>query len=167
METKTRKEARIAGDKWYFTGKPCKHGHLSKRITSSAICYACDELHSKTRYTSPERKAKRINYELNNYERILCNSARTRARNKNVEFSITPEDIKIPEFCPCLHIPLIKSLDRKRRDNTPSIGRINLSKGYTKDNIAVISWRANWLKSNASLNELKGIISYLEIHNSS
>lgn len=30
-----------AGAKWYFTGKPCKNGHLSKRSVSSKGCYEC------------------------------------------------------------------------------------------------------------------------------
>ena len=29
------------GNKFYFTGKPCKHGHKDKRYTSSKGCYAC------------------------------------------------------------------------------------------------------------------------------
>ena len=41
MET-TRKAALAKGDKHYDTGKPCKHGHYSKRYTSSYGCMECD-----------------------------------------------------------------------------------------------------------------------------
>jgi hypothetical protein len=37
----TRAEARAAGEMHYFTGKPCKHGHFSKRLTSNGQCTAC------------------------------------------------------------------------------------------------------------------------------
>ena len=37
----TRKEALEVGSKFYITNKPCKHGHNSKRYTSSKGCYEC------------------------------------------------------------------------------------------------------------------------------
>jgi 5-methylcytosine-specific restriction endonuclease McrA len=36
----TRAEAKVAGAKRYFTGKPCKHGHISERYTTKG-CVAC------------------------------------------------------------------------------------------------------------------------------
>lgn len=36
-----RKEAIAAGVGQYFTGKPCKHGHISNRYTQSGACAAC------------------------------------------------------------------------------------------------------------------------------
>ncbi len=41
MET-TRKAAFAKGETYYDTGKPCKHGHYSKRFTSSWGCTVCD-----------------------------------------------------------------------------------------------------------------------------
>jgi 5-methylcytosine-specific restriction endonuclease McrA len=37
----TRAEAKAAGAKRYFTGKPCKRGHICERYTSIAQCVAC------------------------------------------------------------------------------------------------------------------------------
>ena len=37
---KTRKEAQDAGAKYYFTGEPCKHGHVAPRKTKGA-CVEC------------------------------------------------------------------------------------------------------------------------------
>jgi hypothetical protein len=37
---KTRKEAQETGNKYYFTGQPCKHGHVAPRKTKGA-CVAC------------------------------------------------------------------------------------------------------------------------------
>jgi len=39
---KTRREAAEAGESKYYTGKPCIHGHLGYRYTSSGICCACN-----------------------------------------------------------------------------------------------------------------------------
>jgi hypothetical protein len=45
---------------------------------------------------------------------------------------------------------------------SPSIDRVDSSKGYTKDNIQVISHRANNLKNNATLEELRKLVTYVE-----
>jgi 5-methylcytosine-specific restriction endonuclease McrA len=37
----TRKQAKASGLKYYFTGKPCKHGHIAKRNTIDGGCYDC------------------------------------------------------------------------------------------------------------------------------
>lgn len=45
-----RAEAKAQGLKFYRTGKLCKHGHLSDRYTSTAICVACVQLAGVDRY---------------------------------------------------------------------------------------------------------------------
>lgn len=82
--------------------------------------------------------------------RKLVNSAKQRANKKGLEFEITPGDIFIPEFCPILKKPLIK-----HTRYAPSIDRIDSSKGYTKNNIWVISRRANLMKNDATIEDLK------------
>ena len=46
----TRKEALSAGDDYYYTGKPCKNGHLSNRRAFSGACTECLALSSKKAY---------------------------------------------------------------------------------------------------------------------
>lgn len=53
MEIVTRKEAKERGDEWFYTGKKCRRGHLSKRRTSSGHCEECRQ--------SPEYKNKAKN----------------------------------------------------------------------------------------------------------
>lgn len=36
-----REAAKAIGERFYFTGKPCKNGHLSKRYTGTGICAVC------------------------------------------------------------------------------------------------------------------------------
>jgi hypothetical protein len=85
--------------------------------------------------------------------------AKNRTEKNGREFSILPEDIIIPERCPILDIPLEwkKGLG-KRWKGTPSLDRKDSSKGYTKDNVWVISWRANLLKSNYTKDELQQML---------
>lgn len=89
-------------------------------------------------------------------------AARGRAKREGLPFDLEPEDIVFPDTCPVLGIPIFFSEDRVRTDNTPSIDKIKPAEGYVKGNIHVISWRANRLKGNASLDELKRIVNYIE-----
>jgi len=43
---RTAKEARDVGSRYYFTGAPCKHGHIAKRSTSTGNCYECGRISS-------------------------------------------------------------------------------------------------------------------------
>lgn len=38
---RTTSEARALGEKFYYTGKPCKHGHDTLRYTCTRACVAC------------------------------------------------------------------------------------------------------------------------------
>jgi len=40
----TRAQAKYLGLKHYFTGKPCKHGHVAKRKTVNGTCFACERV---------------------------------------------------------------------------------------------------------------------------
>ena len=53
-------------------------------------------------------------------------------------------------------------VSRAQVENFPSLDRIDNSKGYVPGNIAVISMRANMIKNNATLAELKAIVAYIE-----
>lgn len=47
MKIISRKEAKSLGLKYYFTGKPCKHGHISQKQTNKGYCCACARNQSK------------------------------------------------------------------------------------------------------------------------
>jgi hypothetical protein len=86
--------------------------------------------------------------------------ARDRSKKKNMDFTITKEDIVIPEICPLLGIKI--DIECKDRFHSPSLDRIDNTKGYTPDNIWVISNRANTLKNDASLQELQTLVENLK-----
>jgi hypothetical protein len=77
--------------------------------------------------------------------KVLYQRAKARAKKAGIEFSIELSDIIVPTLCPIFNIPL--SISEKQRSNSsPSLDRIDASKGYIKGNVWVISWRANHLK---------------------
>lgn len=89
-------------------------------------------------------------------EKVMFRAAKDRAVKKSIEFSIDVSDIIIPEFCPILNIRLESGIGKGNggKDNSPSLDRIDNSKGYTKGNIQVISHKANSMKFTASKEEL-------------
>lgn len=89
-------------------------------------------------------------------------AAKTKCKKRNIEFTITRNDLVLPERCPLLDIPLFIG-NGIRGPNSPSLDRIDPTKGYTRDNVWIISWRANDLKKNASLNELEKLVTNLKL----
>ena len=95
----------------------------------------------------------------------MISNARSRAARAGVVVTIVAADIVIPTHCPVLAIPLFRQLGRKGGcDNSPSLDRIVPHLGYVKDNVVVISNRANRLKGDATLDEVERIADWLARH---
>lgn len=91
---------------------------------------------------------------------VMWSGARVRARRAGLEFTITPGDIRIPERCPILGFVMVRA--GGTRCLSPSVDRLDNSRGYVRGNVWVISDRANRLKSDATLSELRLLVSSLE-----
>lgn len=92
----------------------------------------------------------------------LLNGLKGSAKKRGIPFNLTIIDLynlTFPITCPILKIPLAFN-SGKAQDNSYSIDRIDSSKGYEPDNIVVISQKANRLKSNATLEEMKSIVDF-------
>ncbi len=93
-----------------------------------------------------------------NPRRMLYLHARQRAKQQNVEFTITEADIEIPEVCPVFGMKIYMNKTRQNgraADDSMSLDRLDPTKGYVPENIWVISWKANWLKGKGTLEELE------------
>ena len=53
--------------------------------------------------------------------------------------------------------------DRRAHANSPSLDRINTKKGYVKGNVALICWRCNKLKADATSKELHRIADWMDM----
>jgi hypothetical protein len=111
-------------------------------------------------FSDPERRADyRRKYERKRAkerpEYMLYKAARKRARDKGLDFNLTPEDIIIPQVCPYLLIPITPNAGGKSRlPGSPSLDRLDNDRGYVVGNIIVCSWRANRLKADSDFQEL-------------
>lgn len=97
-------------------------------------------------------------WRIRNPHKILLSNAKQRAAKRGYEFTLQNEDIIIPITCPILGIPITKNICVTIRsgphNNSPSLDRIDNTKGYIKGNIQVISHQANTMKGNATPQEL-------------
>lgn len=92
---------------------------------------------------------------------LLLTLARYRARKFGVPFNITKADIEIPKFCPILGIRLSRGI-KHPSPKSPTLDRIIPCKGYVRGNVAVISYRANSIKRDATLQELEKLVQYIK-----
>src|SRR5882672_4516842 len=68
-------DARAIGLTRYFTGKPCKCGHIAERLVSNAHCVSCEY--------SRDRAASHRAYHLRNRESILERHASSETKLEN------------------------------------------------------------------------------------
>lgn len=106
-------------------------------------------------------RAASLSWRKRNVLRVLFYDAQKRAKRLGLAWNLELFDISIPAVCPVLGIPLSYGVG-KRTHNSASLDRLNPAKGYTYDNVCVISWRANDLKKNGTLDEFKKLVAYLE-----
>ena len=90
----------------------------------------------------------------------ILKSLKQKAKDENTLYTLTESDVIIPDSCPILHIPLITGHPQRRY--WPSIDRIDPTKGYVKDNIIVVSYRANRLKSETIPEDGDKLIAFYE-----
>jgi hypothetical protein len=92
----------------------------------------------------------------------MLKRAEKRAKDRGILFDIDLSDIDIPETCPILNIKLEVGKGRGPSDTSPSLDRIDPSKGYVKGNVMVISMRANKIKSDVLLEDIEKVLNYLK-----
>ena len=94
MLARTRAEAIARGDEYYFTGMPCKHGHVAKRITNARHCTECLKARSEKnkgrqlKRSKTPREPAQVELGLS----ILCSFA---------EYDDTLTALEIAEVCGC------------------------------------------------------------------
>lgn len=96
--------------------------------------------------------------------RALFAGAKSRAGKVGIAFNLAFEDIEWPQFCPMLGIRINYGLKgrRNRGDDSPSLDRTIPSLGYTKGNVVVLSWRANRIKYDSTIDEIEKLLVYLK-----
>jgi hypothetical protein len=107
-------------------------------------------------------KATRQRYYSTERGRLLSwlDSLKYYAKKRGHEWKLNPDELTIPSVCPVLGMPLERGSVRYQ-DNSISLDRKDNSKGYTPDNVSVISSRANRLKGDAKFWEVCALAKYM------
>jgi hypothetical protein len=120
------------------------HKHAMCKGGFNSVCKQCRKPLSAKSYTKHSTVYK------------LWYRAKRRAKERGQEFDIQMEDIQVPELCPVFGVPF--------EENTiyaASLDRIDSTRGYVKDNIQVLSNRANTLKNDATADELERLLQFM------
>lgn len=137
----------------------CRSAFLRKGLSRSCGC---------TRRENAA-KASRVSNRKHGFAKTVLwriyHAAKQRATKRGLDFDLEYTDVVIPATCPVLGIPIYDSKGQAT-DHSPTLDRVDNTRGYTKDNICVISKRANTIKSNATIQELEAIILYMKEHSS-
>lgn len=126
-----------------FLARCSIHGKPTKRDT----CPECNRVYMRN-YLRLRR--------LRQPEKELWSRAKKRAKKLGVPFELAEIDVKLPKFCPALGIKL--DWTNGRSDNSPSLDRIVPRRGYVPGNIRVISDRANRLKGDKTLAQMRHML---------
>jgi hypothetical protein len=98
----------------------------------------------------------------------MFTGAKQRALKEGLPFDIELDDCKIPDVCPVLGIPFdLGEKDGQRLDASPSLDKFVPEKGYVKGNVAVISWLANRIKTNAKASDVMKVALWMQKNESS
>ncbi len=110
-----------------------------------------------------ERNKSNIKFRKNPFPQIL-NVAKRRAKRNSIPFEITHQDIKDvwPKdmICPALGIKMNHGKGMGGNKFSPSLDRLIPEKGYVKGNIIIVSYLANRIKSDASLEEIEKTLKF-------
>lgn len=155
--------------------KLCGKCQLTKPLTefylrhdtrkTSYQCKKCAKLYQQHHKCKPS-VIERVNqwnreYTKKKPEKRLLIQAKQRAKRLGVPCTITEDCIVIPSHCPILGIQLQVG-SGKFHDASPSLDRLTPQLGYVPGNVAVISYRANTVKNNASAQELRMIADWID-----
>ena len=163
----SRENAIANGDRYYLA--KCKNCSIQKLhdtkewATQYMECLREYKKKKAKKYYRPKPRKKET---YNTVENLLLISAKERAVKKGIEFSIGYEDIAIPKRCPVLGIKIDRFSDYVTQSNlsrasSPSLDRLNNSKGYIKGNVLVMSYRANVLKGQGTYKQHKQIAKWM------
>lgn len=160
-----RDKARTEGRKTYSTGRPCKHGHLADRRVENRRCVVCDNAATKERCRINHGK-----YYGNKSQRALADrlhymlvTSRRASKKRGLEHTITIDDLSMGDNCPCCGVVYeTERRSRSLRRTSPSLDRFDNTKGYIPGNVNIICWRCNWVKGNATSDELRDVADWID-----
>ena len=151
-----------------YSGRPCRHGHGTMRFMANKDCVKCRAItknKARARYMA-ERALRNPKPKPKSYTPPNA-TAKEAWAYRVVRISsrklLKAEDLfpLLVDTCPILEIPLDygpSTNGAKIPSNYASLDKIDPSKGYVVGNLQVISKKANSMKSDATIEELRKFV---------
>ena len=97
----------------------------------------------------------------------LLQQAKVRAKKRGlpctIDLAYLIKEFPIDSKCPVFGTDLFWGISGKGdRNNSPSLDRLNPELGYTIDNVRIISWKANRIKSDANIKDIEAVLKYMK-----
>lgn len=131
-----------------------KQGHEGRRSRCTECCTKATREWRRT-ISKDESLLKKRNWSRKNYQSYLLSQAKRLAKNAELPFDLTRDDIVLPGKCPLLGIDIIVLSEKHKQPGSASIDRIVPSLGYVKGNVKIISELANRIKQDATPEQIK------------
>lgn len=182
----TRADAKMFGDSKYFTGNPCPSGHIAARITYNGACVECYSVRAKRRWAEgirqnyTDRGAVNEKWNASDKARIAkerwkqkdpkrawavyaTGGAKARAGVRKLPFDITSVYVLgiTPDTCPVFGTSFLFVGNKTLAPESATLDRLDPVKGYVQGNVAVISMRANAIKSAYGSEDIQKVADWL------
>lgn len=160
------KEVKVLSEFYKDNSAPDKHRYVCKTCTSylSLIYNQKNKEKEKARNQAyKESQRGTINYTL----RVLLSAAKKRSKDNNLPFDLTLEwlETMVIPHCPITLQPIDWLKEQVANGvpgpNSPSIDKIIPELGYVQSNCAIISVRANRIKSDGTIDEHLRTVQYM------
>lgn len=142
-------------------------------------CVRCENFHIFTDFIKTRKKDEKgengrnkvckhcvyINAKGRDKRKTHLNAIRFRCKKRGIPFNMTLEDLEIPKVCPILGVEILESWGDGggfAKYNSPSVDKIIPELGYVKGNIQIISNRANQMKTDATIENIRSLLAYME-----
>jgi hypothetical protein len=141
-----------------------KLGTYKKACKSCRILEAKKHYHENLEYYAVKGKQWRVKNPKQAWAIRAKNSARARALDKGIEFSLTREYIMnlCDDKCPVFNTPFIYNGNKIQNSQSPSIDRIDITKGYIEGNVVIISMKANAIKNAYKADDIAKVAKWLK-----
>lgn len=172
IRSNARKKAKESGAVRYFTGLPCKYGHISERLTCNGICKECSRIiearFRKTEKYKIVKKNKAKKYYIKHKEKVLGSQKDYARRNKDIIALRRKEyreknSQKLKEYRQQWFANNKERVTKKLREKflaNPDIIRKKRNEYIRKKSDHIKKWRKEWLRKNRERLREKKRLSY-------
>jgi len=182
----TRSEAKKQNLRRYITGIPCVNGHVTERVTINGSCVGCISERSKRKWAAGEvqravrRDETNKKWNASNKGRSskqrwkekdpkrawcvsACGGAKKRAADKGLEFNLTYTYLLsiCPDKCPVFNVDFMFIGNKQMNSISPSIDRLDPTKGYVEGNVVIVSLKANAIKNAYGSKDIYAVAEWL------